>query len=241
MRKIVRGVLITLLIVVTLVALFLFRWFYRENRAVKMAKEYLKEKYSQPMIYEGVRYPVVDPAVYHVYFSPSDNREIIFEVLVQADLSIATTSRENHKIVPQSADNYYPQFFGYALMKYLSPDVRKVFGENADINVVTSSGTYGHYVPEGLNDKLSLDEMENIYDKYRIYILIDEIYPDEEALRKLSEETWEFICMLKEKDYIPVEFGVQYLDESGNMKHIRFGDISTINSEEQVEKVLLSE
>ena len=47
--------------------------------------------------------------------------------------------------------------------------------------------------------------------------------------------------MLKEKDYIPVEFGVQYLDESGNMEHIRLGDISTINSEEQVEKVLLSE
>ena len=241
MRKIVRGVLITLLIVVTLVALFLFRWFYRENRAVKMAKEYLKEKYSQPMIYKGVRFSVVDTSVYHVYFSPSDNREIIFEVIIQADLSIASTRQDNHKIVPQSADNYYIQFFKNALMKYLSSDVRKVFGENADINVVTSSGSYGYYIPEGLNDKLSLDEMENIYDKYRIYILIDEIYPDEEALRKLSEETWEFICMLKEKDYIPVEFGVQYLDESGNMEHIRFGDISTIDSEEQVEKVLLSE
>lgn len=240
MRKIVRGVLITLLIVVTLVALFLFRWFYRENRAVKMAKEYLKEKYSQPMIYEGVRYPVVDPAVYHVYFSPSDNREIIFEVLVQTDLSMDSTCKIDNENV-QSADNYYIQFFRYALMNDLSPDVRKVFGENADVNVVTSSAFYVYCMPEKLNDKLSLDEMENIYDKYRIYILIDEIYPDEEALRKLSEETWEFICMLKEKDYIPVEFGVQYLDESGNMKHIRFGDISTIDSEEQVEKVLLSE
>ena len=205
-----------------------------------MAKEYLNEKYSQPMTYKGVRFSIVDPSVYHVYFSPENNSEIEFEVIIQADLTIKNTREMNYETVPQRADNYYIQYFRNALMKELASYVENVFGENVDINVVTSKGSYGYLVPEELNDTLSVTEMEKIYDKYRIYILTDETFSGEEALRNLSENTFEFICVLKEKDYIPVEFGVQYFDGSGNKKQVTFGNISTINSEEQVKKILLS-
>ncbi len=241
MKKIVTSVSLILIAVFTLISLLFFGYFQKEKRAIEIAKEYLNKKYSQPMTYEGVRFSVVDPSVYHVYFSPSSNSEILFEVIIQQDLSIEDTRKIDDEIVPQSADNYYIQFFKDALKKDLLSHVKEIFGENANINIVTSKGSYGYLIPENLNDTLSVSEMEEIYDKYKIYILIDEVFSDEESLVDLSKKTLNFIFVLKEKDYIPLEFGVQYLNSEDKKMQVSFGSILTINQNEQVQRIILLE
>jgi hypothetical protein len=81
------------------------------STAIKYAKDYLDREYFQEMNYRGVSHIIwVEPAQYHVYFSPKNNQEIIFEVLISHHLVLREPWTNSY------GDHYKPD--NYLLKKF---------------------------------------------------------------------------------------------------------------------------
>jgi hypothetical protein len=173
---------------------------FKENKAVQIAQEYLNQKYEQEMQYQNVRFPWIDPSLYHVRFSPVNNPEIIFEVLVQLDLSLTEKDNKHGNFIP---DNYYVKYFEYCMEKYLVADVKHLWGDNATIKVLdVNIGSAAFSVSPKINDEMTLMEMEPLIDDYWIYIRTNDTLV-EELLEPIANRILEFIQIVKDNGFEP--------------------------------------
>lgn len=223
---------------ITILIIFLFFVFVslyghlRCRKAVSIAEDYLSKKYEKEMKNVSVRYSFIDPCLYHVYFSPEDNPELTFEVLVQNDLSIANIAGEFGEETG-SADNYYIKYFEHELEQELKKEAGEILDENTKITVLhSSSGMYSFFIPDGLNENVSLKDMLEIVDG-RYYIYVE--FPEEDVVdinsEKFASAGLEFLEMVKSK-YNPLNIFIQFwIDGEKDMISTEFNnkkDIETV-------------
>ena len=100
-----------LLALMVVVLLFNFYVNISKIKAKNIAVKYLKSTYTEQMTPVKVRYSLIDPSMYHVYFTSKNNPELSFEVLVMTDFSLATSSGDF------SPDNYLLRYFEFHFEK----------------------------------------------------------------------------------------------------------------------------
>jgi len=121
----------------------------KENKAVVAAQEYLSDKYTQEMNYNGVSYSWIDPSQYHVTFSPNNMPDMTFEVLVQSDFKLEERTNEYGLFVP---DNYLLQRFNeytYGLYQSVAEDF---WDTDVRVNIpINDQPLYAYKIPAELN------------------------------------------------------------------------------------------
>ena len=187
------------LAVAAIAAIGLISYHLTERKAVQVAQEYLAQKYDQEMRYESIRFSWFDPSLYYVGFSPANNANIHFEVMVQQNLTIDEewTNNEGDHFSP---DNYYIARFEYFIVNYFQNEAKRIWGDNVSVIVrVPNEAIYSFKIPENLSDKMSMYELDNLIGEY--LILIDIKQSMQEALKE-DEATEEKFAVNKRDVWI---------------------------------------
>ncbi len=127
----------------------------KENKAINVATEYLQTRYKQSMEYQTARFSWADPSLYHISFSPKDDSEIVFEVLVQSNLAVSG-----------QADNYLLKRFEHQMSEFLSGKFK-----DGTVSVhVKEVGLYAFPTAESLTEDMDLSRLEANIEDYEIQI-----------------------------------------------------------------------
>lgn len=159
-----------------------------EKMAVRLAQEYLAQKYEQEMQFYHVRFSWIDPSLYQVTFTPADNPNLYFQVIVQQNLTIAEGLQEfGYSTYP---DNYYLNYFTFHTSRAIEKDVQNIWDESASVHVsIDSPALYSYRMPTEFNEHMSAEEMAPFlnYD-YHITLnrLLDSRFKTEEAEKILQ-------------------------------------------------------
>lgn len=168
-------------------------WAIKQHKAVDIAKDYLQQKYEEEMEYVDIRLSLIDPCLYHVFFSSQTKTDIVFEVLVQLDLTILELTDG------KSADNYYIVLFEYMAEQYLESAAKSLWEAESEITVtVNQQGLYAYTIDETVNENLPLSEMEKLFD----YDITIQITGGESHLLDV-EKLFRFIMLLKDNGFQP--------------------------------------
>ena len=144
-----------------------------KEKATEIAKEHLVQKYSQEMQCIGARYSWIDPALYHIYFSPADNSDLVFEVMVQQDFSISEKTNEYGYF---SADDYYISCFKWKMSTFFRDEINSFWGDEAEIFVnAPNPALYAFKIPAGLDDKMNLHDMAPLIEEYLLIVDIKQL------------------------------------------------------------------
>lgn len=213
----------------------------KENKAIELAQEYLSQKYDKEMKYESIRFSWIDPSLYHVSFAPANNPEIVFEVLVQQDLTIQGGIREFGQN-SSSADNYYIKYFEYLMEEFLSNDAKRLWGDDVKVMVLQmNSGLYSFSVPPELNETMPLTEMEVLLKNYWIYIKTSEITLDDRSLEESANRIFEFIQVIKNNGFMPETIDFWYPTTEDETTDVALHNWNEIDTVDQVVELLKAE
>lgn len=215
----------------------------KKEKAVQIAQRYLSQKYEQKMLYSNVNYFWIDPTGYHVIFTPSNNPELYFEVIVQNNLTIAKGLQEfGNSTCP---DNYYLRYFEYYTSRQMNKDIQNIWGENAQINVIADdSDIYSHSVPFEINEHMTAKEMETFL-KYDFYITTNLLLDSGSKITE-AKRMFKLIKVVQKSSYKPTEILFWYKTGKDEKKddltdsktwpemYIEFGDWSSITTVDQV-------
>lgn len=173
-----KGVVVAGTIVLAVIAVFVIVMYpafpNNMDKAEMVATEYLQNKYSQEMqCVRGKVSCIVDPVLYHIYFSPTNNPEMIFEVVLDTDFVLKNDSE--HSI---SADNYLLKMFEMAVRENVEPEIKAAWGDEAKVSIMYNSGLYGFKVPDGLSEYSSEEELQNGI-PHDVVVYIDKEMSDE--------------------------------------------------------------
>ena len=146
----------------------------KENRAITLSKNHLEQKYSKEMKFVAIDMGGrlvnwIYQTPYFVCFTPIDNPEHFITVQVQRNLTISEerTNQYGHFF----PDNYYTAYFEYLVRDLLGHDVTKTWGEDTNFIVrILNRRASTFLIPEGLNDKMSLLEMDDLIEEYLLII-----------------------------------------------------------------------
>ncbi|KJR97694.1 MAG: hypothetical protein VR68_12305 [Peptococcaceae bacterium BRH_c4a] len=206
----------------------------KENKAIELAQEYLSQKYDEEMNYESIRFSWIDPSLYHVSFSPANNPELVFEVLVQQDLTIQGGIREFGQS-NSSADNYCIKYFEYLMEEFLSDDAKRLWGDDVKVTVLQiNSGLYSFSVPPELNNTMSLNEMEALLKNYWIYIKTSEMKLDDQSLEESANRIFEFIQVIKNNGFMPETIDFWYPTTEDETTDVALRNLNEIDTVDQV-------
>ena len=206
----------------------------KENKAIELAQKYLSQKYDEEMNYESIRFSWIDPSLYHVSFSPANNPELVFEVLVQQDLTIQGGIREFGQS-SSSADNYYIKYFEYLMEEFLSDDAKRLWGDDVKVTVLQmNSGLYSFFVPPELNDTMLLKDMEVLLNNYWIYVRTDKVVLDDQSLVDTSNRIFEFIQIIKNNSFMPETISYKFPSSENTTYSLIFDNWNEIDSVDQV-------
>lgn len=213
-----------------------------ENKAIELAQNYLANKYEQKMQYSSVRYSWIDPSLYHVTFSPAENPKLFFEVLVQNNLTIQEDHQNSDQNKWYSADNYYIKNFEYQMEEYLSPEVKRLWGNDAKITVLQmNSSIYSFSVTHKLDNTMPLSEMDKAIDNYWIFVSTSGAKLDGQSLVEMANLTFEFIQRINQEGFAPEVIEFQYLNKEGGTIEIELHDSNKIDGVAQIMKILKAE
>jgi hypothetical protein len=206
----------------------------KENKAIELATEYLNSKYEREMRYESIRFSWIDPALYHVRFSLVENSDLIFEVLVQQDITIQDGVHEN-----SSADNYYIKYFEYQMEDFLSDDIKRLWGNEADVQVLQMNNSlYSFLMPFELNDTMSLNEMKALLNNYWIYIETKETISDKRSINESAYLIYQFIQAIRNYEFAPKTISYKYFDADKKTNSIIFHSLHEIDTVTQVVELI---
>jgi hypothetical protein len=193
----------------------------KEHKAVQIAQEYLAKKYEQEMRYETVRFSWVDPGLYHVYFTSVDT-EIQFEVYIWP---VALSSPEDIEDGKYIWDDYVNCFLCRGLENMLSPEVRRIWDDNATISVrINNSNVYPNRGEVKFSGQMTAIEMEPYYNtEFHItaHRMLTTDLKDREAALILK-----MLQSVKLGGYQPREITFRYepWENGGSEKYIWFGE-----------------
>lgn len=209
--------------------------YFLEKKAIQVAQGYLLQKYEQEMQYLSIRFSWIDPALYHVYFSPIDNPDLVFEVIVQQDIRLKeSSSRGKYDFMP---DNYNIAYFEFKMEQVFLNDVNRIWADHAVIRALyPNPALYAFGIPHGFNEKMTLKEMAILFDDYLFIVSLDTILDNESKTREASR-IFDFIQTVQEDGYKPNTIAFWYnfpkgmRTKSGRIKvdFDNWQDISTVH------------
>lgn len=209
-RKKITLVILTALVVV-LIVFFIFAWRQYERRkaqAVTLAQAYLAERYNQEMQFEHVYHRVfADPALYVVFFTPTDQPHLFFDVIVQYNLTILGDAQEFGKI--SSPDNYLLRYFEYYAEQDIQPDIEKIWDETVEFSVwVEDSGIYSHSSYAGIHENMPVLEMEPLLE-YRYVITPGQVLT-QTSIEAEAQKIFTLLQAVRESPFHPSYFAFHY-------------------------------
>lgn len=242
-RKIVLGVLgsivTVILVIITMIHHSLAK---KEKQAIHVAQLYLEEKYIQEMKYERIRFSWIDPAIYHVYFSPIENSDLNFEVIVQLNLTLCEARIVND--IQYMADNYDIVCFEQQMANHFSYSTKEIWGNDASIFVrAPNTALYAFAVPVGLNDQLPLKDMEILIKEYLLHISTETLLK-KNNVQDEAEKILNYIEAVKNSGYEPDRLVFRYIKpktitDSRGLKIIGISNWKDIETVDQVAEYLL--
>lgn len=163
MKKKIKPYLITVCIIILLIIFLYLVLQYKKYKAKDMAIKYLDMKYTQQMNFIGIKLGIVEPAMYYVSFSPQNNPDIIFTVLVETDLTFDDKN---------SPDNYLLRYFEFHLSNEIQSIAKYIWDNPVMCGVsVEDNFMVSRKVPKEINEYMTYEQMEPYLD-YAIYIWI---------------------------------------------------------------------
>lgn len=207
-------VFLIILFVIALFALHIHMDIVTDKKnAVKVADNYLKIVYDEEMVYSHVTYTIFNEiGEICVWFYMKDIPEVEFYVSVLRDMTInignGYSSNNKERTVP---DTYYLELFDYRMGEKLNPIVKDIWNE--DSFAAMSTFIYWtpigvHLIPAELNDKLSLDEAENLLNEYLMIFTKQDLNNDD--IESEAESIYQFIEYINECDYHPAVYHFCY-------------------------------
>lgn len=138
-----------------IIIFFLAKLNNEKNKAKDIAINYLQSTYTEQMTPVNVRLSSIDPAMYHVYFTPQNNSELHFEVQIMLDM---TLPRAN-------PDNYLLKFCEFELTEDIQSIIDGLGKEDIETRIIfLHQPLYGFNVPETIEEGMSYEEMEPYID-----------------------------------------------------------------------------
>ncbi len=217
LTKKVKALIIVLCVIAVLVLLAGGKATYNKHAARSAAEDYLAEKYTDEMQFESIYHSWIEPSRYRVMFSPKENEEIKFEVLVQNDFTLWTSGTEMNRDV--SADNYYSAIFDYYMKRRLKDTAAEIW-EGADADVLTDSeGMYAIWYQQEISSisdvpESELDAMEEtLKGKYFVWILTGQSTDAEDFVETEADKVEQLLLQLDEDGYSPENIWICYVKD----------------------------
>lgn len=230
----------TILLVLLGTIVVQYNLFSNKQKAVKLAQKYVLQKYTQKMQYSSVRFSWVEPSLFHVVFSPINNPELFFEVLVQPNMSLNERVNERENFMP---DNYYLKLVEFQLQEQLDPIFEEIWGPDGIISVhVDDPGIYGAYkVPVELNEQMTAHDMASFFN-YTIYISPNCIL-DSQSRNGEANRVFELFQSVNRKNLCPDKIIIGYLKSKDNgigesKNYTEFKNWENIVNAEEVKHVM---
>jgi hypothetical protein len=200
--------------------------------AKKLAEDYIQKKYTRKMKYVSVNStgPFIDLSYYSVFFSPLDEPEIIFEVIIPWDLTEPTERTNKYGyFVP---DNYLLRLFSFDAKKMLDEKIQNIWGSvKTSVYVpVKDSRGYSFQVPIEINEQMEPKDMEP-YLKYDFFINVDLLFSGL-LIEKEAVSILDAFLIIKKAGYKPNEIIFWYKTDSNEKKMVEFEnwfEISTVS------------
>ena len=214
----------------------------REYRVVKIAQEYLAQKYNQEMQYMDIFHQYwFYPQFYQIRFTSTTTPIIVFTVSVSENLEISDNLRLFEQS-QQSADNYYIKCFEYYMDDYLLPDVKQLWGDEATVAVIDINNSYGasFSISPMLSNEMTVWEMERLISSYHIYIGTSNKLIDE-SLEADAEQIFEFFQIIKNDGFDPTSFFFKFPVTETETQSVEFEDWQEIVTVNQVIEQLRAE
>lgn len=179
---------------------------WRKAQARTLAEEYLKERYSETMIYEGMRLSSTDPMLYRIAFHSSLLPQFSFTVLVEPQkMQLA-----------RNPDNYLEQLFCYRLNQKYDSAVKELWGEEAELYVSPQDPIASFQDTSHFNGKISLSEMSRTID-YCIFIRTSVNWPIENKGNE-AKKIYELVSAIIEDDISIKNVSAVYLNIEKNTR-----------------------
>lgn len=191
---------------------------WRKAQARTLAEEYLKERYSETMIYEGMRLSSTDPMLYRIAFHSSSFPQFSFTVLVEPQKMQLT----------KNPDNYFEQLFSYLLNQKYDSAVKELWSEKAELHVSPQDPIASFQDTSHFNGKVSLSEMSRTID-YCIFIRTAMNWPIENKDNE-AKKIYELVSSVIEDGISVDSVSAVYLDTEHNVKvYIRIPNASQMD------------
>ncbi|MGN0161335.1 MAG: hypothetical protein ACI4AQ_08115 [Lachnospiraceae bacterium] len=218
---ILMGILVFLLIGVMLIYYPAFS--HNKNKAREIAVEYVNENFEQQMNCLGVNVSVWETVVYSVYFSPENDADLIFEVMLSRDFELL-----GHP------DNYILKYYEKEIYKRLESLVASIWSE-ASVLLIDHQPLFGFQIAEGLDETSTFEDIQGEV-SYSLWVNIN----TEMKASKVQTEAakiYELIKKIQEEQYIFEEISFFYIDariEFTNWKEIN----SVLEVEDKINQIL---
>ena len=226
-----------ILVVFGIIAVVLACWwvymYNREQIAISAAKEYLDERFYQEMRFLSSGRNFINVHLYHVRFSPVDNPELIFEVIVGGnDLMVrpARPAPDGSLFVP---DSYYLEYFALKMRDHFKNDILKVWDNEAVLSVSARQTPVVSFKAPVDFDSLqpiedTLEEMLSVVDLYIFFIEVDtrlSDLSDEDIKLREANRIFDFIQIVRESGFEPTGIVIRFAPRSANnaRRSISFG------------------
>ena len=210
---------------------------YKE--AIRIAQEYLDDKYDQEMLYQDIRKTPIEPGTYHVTFTSTNPPEIEFEVTVFDSLTIPERARDFEQGA-LSADNYYFKLFEYLMKEHLAADANRLWGSEATVRVTVMDFGVLFTISAELSDSMSLYEMESYIENYWVSIRANDLSSDKITLEGLSCDIFEFLQILNQYGFRLEGTTFRFVSETDSID-VQFDHLSEIETVDQVIEQLEAE
>jgi hypothetical protein len=195
----------------------------KKGKAVQIAAEYLSKKYSQRMNYLSIYNNWIRGA-YNVYFSPENNPEIEFSVIIFKDLRSPAgyTSTNGTHFEP---DNYLIAIFEHEAKKLFHDRIKRLCQKVIDLYVIVPNNSSVFITPIELVENMEYNIME-IYLDYNIIIIMENLDKNNDASCIL-----EIINSIKETGFTPVgiTFRTEPYDREKVIRIENWNDIGTLD------------
>lgn len=180
--------MIIIFLVFIIFVTFICNYYVKREKAINLAKDYLKQKYEFVSVYNNCRFSYIDTNQYIITFS-TDN--LLFEVIISSDLTTPNDIiKENYVYV---ADNYILNRFKFLISDYLKVNTDGKFDGFISIK---NQPIYSFKISKFIKKEMDLDDLENLMD-YDIYINFNNNLVEE--VRNL----YRTICVINNSDFTP--------------------------------------
>lgn len=229
--KLLRVLFIIVGILIILAGLVVWRFwpFFRKHlpsvkhKAIQRACEYLRNKYSQNMIFQKI-YGNFFEYNYSACFVPENNPDLQFIVYVSVDAT-------------SCSDDYYKKSFEWEMNKCFLPDVKEIWGVDASLYTFINIKNIESSIP-GLTERTHVDEIKQyIADRYSFSVRTNKAWLNDEANTN-AQDILRFFQIVKQKGNRPSTIQIHYPEynpkEQKRGMSLSFDDWEEIQTVEQI-------